>query len=127
MTAPNGWPDEAREAVARATRQAEQDYLNLANRTGVFDMRAIHAAMSDAALGALAPYLAAREAAAFQRGAEKMREACVAAVRPKGKRPCDCERCDCGNAGDNQAVTAWDADAWNANALRALPIPEDKP
>jgi hypothetical protein len=66
MTDPNGWPDEARKVVAEAIGCAilEAPHCDAAR----------YLAEADAALTALAPFVAAREAAA----AEAMREACVA-------------------------------------------------
>lgn len=45
-----------------------------------------------------------------------MREA-MEIVKPKDKRPCDCERCDCGNSGDAASVAYWDESNANAAAI----------
>jgi hypothetical protein len=77
--APNGWPPEAREALEYALAshfsRNRQPHMSGDPRARLSTMErrnfddAIHAA-----LAALAPHLAAREAAAFKRGAEASRE-----------------------------------------------------
>lgn len=83
-TNPDGWPDEAHEAVEAA----------VALCAGCSPMMVAHNA-----LAALAPFVAAREAAAREAGMQQ------AVVYLKG----------------NAAADAWMKD------IRALPIPEDKP
>ena len=108
------WPSEAREAMAHAMRQA----LYHGRVLGEWDdhQRAYWIAQADAALAALAPFVAAREAAAFQRGAEAMREAAVVAAE-------DTDPAEITNKWEE----GW-ADAVEdiAAAIRAILIPEDK-
>jgi hypothetical protein len=80
----------------------------------------------DAALAALAPFVAAREAAAFKRGAEAMREACaqfhetrVAASLPRPDAPLS-----------EAKIRGYVQPAWHrtsAQLIAVLTIPEDKP
>jgi hypothetical protein len=111
----NGWPDGAREAVARAIAGA-----------GLRTMIGGHyVSRADAALAALAPFVAAREAAAFKRGAEAMREACaqfhetrVAASLPRPDAPLS-----------EAKIRGYVHPAWHrtsAQLIAVLPIPEDR-
>ena len=102
MTDAIEWPPEAREAVARIIEAA---YVNGCNAGG--------ASVAADALAALAPFVAAREAAAFQRGAETMREACAECAASEAE--------DWRKAG----VPSREEGALQIrNMLRALPIPE---
>lgn len=152
MTDAPGWPDEAREAVARAISAADQvvppgwegwlqeadaalaalapfltekiaereraAWMPQENATRNEILEALSREIikrqqaEDAA--AIAPFLAAREAAAYHRGAEAMGEVAAQIATDQTS--------DAPMPGD------WnDACATLALAIRALPIPEDKP
>jgi len=54
-------------------------------------------------------------------------EACADEIKPKGKRPCDCDRCYCGNPGSAAAVESWDTMKYASDLIRALAPKEPKP
>ena len=122
MTAPNDWPPEAREAVARAIHAKRYTRLGCDVLPMDNDDARFCGALADAALAALAPWVAEIEETAFQRGAEAMREKIAvehdaAAVRQDEGQP------------GPTTLTGGFLGAYErcwATATRALPIPEDK-
>ncbi len=64
---------------------------------------------------------------ALQAARREGMEAALGIVRPKGERPCDCERCTCGNRDDAERVAAWDERAAMEAAIRALPVTPVEP
>ena len=106
------WPPEAREAVARAICVALGDDPDReGKRLLAYDPA------SDAALAALAPFVAEIKAAAFQRGAEAMRlvskRAALDVLIPDDASAAE---------GHGRAMASFEAAMLIAN----LPIPEDK-
>jgi hypothetical protein len=129
------WTPAAREAVAFGQREAWRDEADIRDETLNWpdiedEDRECWLKGADAALAALAPFVAAREAAAFKRGAEAMRTSTaqwadcscdqraevLRTLREKDGRAAQKR---CGNAGTCCALVA--------TCMTALPIPEDKP
>ena len=70
MTAPNGWPDEAREVVGRAMRQAQYKDRLLSSDWDSWQ-EAYWLDQANAALAALAPFVAVALARARKKGMEE--------------------------------------------------------
>ena len=108
MADPNGWPDDASELIewSLAVHFSGDKMPHMSgdprNRLTPGARRRMEDAR-DAVLDALAPLIAAREAAAYRRGAEAMREACA------------------------YVATAFAMCRRVVEHIRALPVPEDEP
>ena len=115
MADPNGWPDDASELIewSLAVHFSGDKMPHMSgdprNRLTPGARRRMEDAR-DAVLDALAPLIAAREAAAYRRGAEAMRgEAAQYLLTLSASSP------------------RWGSPEEHAESIRALPIPEDKP